>query len=92
MPGVTAILRRRVVLLALVMGALTALLLLAPPRPAAASICPSGCYALYNVIYYNDKGDQVGECVDSCDGYDCTGKTTDHFRDMLNGCCCNNGN
>jgi hypothetical protein len=75
-----AVLRRpRVGLLALILGVAAAVVLLLPPRPAAALICGPDSYLSHNTVYYSGPKHEkeVGECF-GCDG-SCTGMQTAYF-------------
>lgn len=83
---VAALPRRRFVLLALILAAVTAALVLAPPLPATSLVCnPANgqCPGTYVIYYNNAQHDKVvGEC--SCG--ECTGEMTD-FSSGHSICC-----
>jgi hypothetical protein len=79
---------RRIVLLALVLAALTSILSLMSPAPAAALICNpnNGSCLEYETIYYSgpEHKKQVGEC--SCGN--CTGEETAYYITLPQCCPC----
>jgi hypothetical protein len=78
----------RFTLLAVVVALVGAILFLMPPAPAAAFICADG-FPITDTFYYSNAQHTtlVGECIGSCSGTRCTGKTSAYPVVVEAGCC-----
>jgi hypothetical protein len=90
MSHLQALARRRTVLLAVLICAVTATLFLVPSPPAEAYICGGQPNEIFTITYYSDAShtQSVGMCVQFCDAPDrCTGQITNYYHLLHRGCC-----
>lgn len=88
MTGIASLHRRRLALLAVFLGVVSAVFLLLPARPAAAIVCnpQDGLCTESNTTYYS--GPKHKTVVGSCVCGNCTGEETMYFITLLACCPC----
>jgi hypothetical protein len=90
MSRVFAALNRRVALIVLALGLVTAALVLDPPRANAQIHCGEGERAIDLIDYYSSANGitLVGQCKQSCSGGEtCTGQVTQYSSVIMYACC-----